>query len=289
MSNYPERDEKVNDQEFILQESPRTFYAQVPNIIYELRLPPLALALYCYYRRVGSCFKCQKKVSLESGISARTIRELHPHLIKPQELLGGKSLVTIQARKKEDGSKAPNLIIVNDIWRENDAYFNKSLQSAPTAGGVRRQPPVGPAPTADKEYSSPKNTSFEENVNNVSDVSPDGGRKEEQEGNHVDPTPIPENVLVPQALKDMAEWGLSEKDQRMIASRHGAFSIQRACEDAYAFTLNCGDNIKNLAAFITEACRDYDYIIKNNLPASHIWQLRKERKTRKSTRGSQND
>lgn len=150
---YTASDDLVNTQCFFEVENPRTFFAMVPSIIYRIGLSPGAMALYGYYLSIGRCFKCQKTIAAETGISVRTQSDLNRELSEKREIFGGRPLIHIISRKKPDGSKDTNLVLILDIWSENEAFFNKSLQSAKSAGGVRQNLPEGPAKSADKEYS----------------------------------------------------------------------------------------------------------------------------------------
>lgn len=144
------------DIEILYQESPRTFYTQIPNIVFHLGLSPTAFLLYSYYRSIGACFKSQATIQRETGLSDKTIRNVHKELKQNFEKLGTKPLIVISRRVKPDGGKNTNLITIIDIWIENDLFFNKSLRSVKFTGGVGKNLPEGGEKFTDKQYPSNK-------------------------------------------------------------------------------------------------------------------------------------
>lgn len=257
---------------FELEESPRDNYTQVPNIVMRMKLKPSTFMLYVYYRSIGKCFKKQETIAADTGLSLRTIRDSNQELAMARPELGGKSLILIQANQKQDGGKAPNTIIIRDIWKENHEFFNpqkdeelkKSLRSANFAGGIGKF-----CRSNNKIPSNKKDTYLER--------TPMDGENSDASRRVGDARPKNGTVQIPQALKDMAELGLSLQDQHTIAQNYSEFAIQKACEDMFKFKLGVSTEISNLAAFITKACQDYDYTLKHNLPASHVWEMRKKR------------
>lgn len=281
-TDYNANDNSVNSQEHIkiqLDETPRTHYVQIPKIISKLGLSKAAKILYIHYREVGVCWQTQKTIAEETELSERTQDKANLELSQKFDLLGGKPLIILQKRVKKDGSKDTNLVRLPDIWLENDLYFKNNLQSAKSAGGgVPQNLREGTAKSADKEHPSQEYPSLEENVKNVRNVSsvpPGKGRflgKEQGKGSPV----INQNPEIPKELAEMEDQGVTLDDQVKIAQRFSHYCIMQSCLDAWKYLVKIG-KAKNLSAMIMQSCKDYDLLEKYELPASYIWDLRKDR------------
>ena len=139
------------------------YRTELPNIIFDLDLDSFEFKLYAFIKKVagdgGGCWKSNPNISKDIDISERKIQNALKVLSSPFELLGGKSLITIIERKKEDGSPDSNLLIINNIWRINGDHNRKSDKGggASDAGGVVHDVREGGAPYAPKEEPSNKN------------------------------------------------------------------------------------------------------------------------------------
>lgn len=115
------------------QESPHTYYTRTPNIVDELvslgKLSFGAAYLYQKYRRIagedGACFKGMRKLAEEMGVSKDTIGRYRKELQQNFDELGGKSLIIIYPGDKK--LEQPDTVLIQDIWKENHAYFKNKL------------------------------------------------------------------------------------------------------------------------------------------------------------------
>lgn len=102
------------------------YFTQTPNIIFELGLTPYELTLYLHLKRTvgggtaGVCWKNTRTLAQETGMSAGSVSNAKDALQKPREMLGGKSLITVESGRVANSS---DRITIEDIWPENMAYF----------------------------------------------------------------------------------------------------------------------------------------------------------------------
>lgn len=169
----------VSNEYEINEEKPdHHFRTEIPNIIFELNLSPAVFCVYANLKRIagdgGSCFKSNKNLAKECGMSERSlidcIKELAelPILIGKDPLPGKQEkfhdeirLIKITSRKKEDGSCDTNLITITPIWRLNGdvmrSKIKKNCGGAKNVGGVVQNLQGGGAGFADKEEPVKKN------------------------------------------------------------------------------------------------------------------------------------
>jgi len=159
------------------------FRTEIPNIVTELELSIEALGLYTYLKRVagdgGSCWKCKKTILKEIGVGDNRYLKYRKELSKPFAKLGGKSLIKVISRKKDDGSPDTTKIEIVEIWRENGDYNrNKNKITSPqndrgspqNDGGVTSKSRLEEEPS--KEYGGGvgDNFSSHENYNYITPI-----------------------------------------------------------------------------------------------------------------------
>jgi len=124
----------MTDQFQVHEEKPDHHYrTEIPNIVFHLGLDIIAIAIYAYLKRIAgdyrSCYKSQKKICSELGISPATYIKYRDQLGLEHSMLGGKKLLNIMLRKKDDGNNETTLITIVDIWRDNGDYFRQDPHS----------------------------------------------------------------------------------------------------------------------------------------------------------------
>jgi len=163
----------VTQTQIIQQKPDHHFRSETPNIVFELGLSLPALGLYSYLKRTtgdgGVCWKRQAVICKEIGVSPTTYVKYRDELATTQPLLGGKPLISVHIRKKEDGSNDTTTISMIDIWRENGDYFrSKNNVGHPKSGRPPIQNLDDPIQILDgEEEQSKKNPLEEDNVTTV--------------------------------------------------------------------------------------------------------------------------
>lgn len=130
------------------------FRTEIPNIIHELlkqkKLSPLDFVLYSVLKRTagdyGYCYKSKKSICDECNFSESTfLRSLET--LENICLKDNQKLIEVTRRKNPDGSHAPHLIKIVDIWRINGETFREMSKSKKdckdSRGGVPKTPPPG--------------------------------------------------------------------------------------------------------------------------------------------------
>jgi len=137
------------------EETPRTFFSMMPNIVDDLLKNPHEFRLYMKYRRIagegGHCTKSNAHLAEECGMCERKIQDIKKSLASPRPELNGKSLIRINKRINEDKSNQTDEIIICDIWKENDIFYRTKRGGAPYAPGGVHVMHQGGAPHAPKE------------------------------------------------------------------------------------------------------------------------------------------
>ena len=99
------------------------YRTEIPNVLRKIKLDPFARTLYWYYKSIagdsGACFQTNATISEETGMSQTTIAKKRKILEQPQEILGGKPLIRVTKRLKENGEADSTLVEIVDIWEEN--------------------------------------------------------------------------------------------------------------------------------------------------------------------------
>lgn len=113
-----------NDQEIQVEDlsNDKSYFTQIPNIIYRMGLGPYVIAYYCILKSIAgdksTCFMSQSNLAKLVGCSSRHIIHMNKFMSQPFKVLGGKPLIRIKNQKK-NGEYLPNIIQVVDIWVEN--------------------------------------------------------------------------------------------------------------------------------------------------------------------------
>ena len=98
-------------------------FTQVPNIVDEIDLSPLAIALYLHYRRwsgVRSRSPNVRALKTKYGVGAKTIAAAKQELVDHR-------LIQVETRPAKG---LPDRVVVVDIWKRNSIYF-KDVKSQP--------------------------------------------------------------------------------------------------------------------------------------------------------------
>jgi hypothetical protein len=119
------------------------FYSQIPNIIFELGLTTIEIALYCFIKRIsahsGVCFMSSINLCEKLVIAPGTLR-------KSKKILEEKKLISIEKKSKKEGGY--HIITILNIWNLNNSYFSKKEYAvSKCAPGVGQN-----VPTNKKEY-----------------------------------------------------------------------------------------------------------------------------------------
>jgi hypothetical protein len=172
------------------------YRTELPNIIFEIGLPPQLIGVYAAIKRSagdqGAFFKSEAKLAKELGISKKTLHKFIEILCLINIHLK-KSLLIKKNRISKDGDKDTNLISITDIWPENYMKFNESggrVNITPPrvniTQGVGKNLPQGRVNITHKEEPI-KNNLFEETTTPtpskgkvVVDVVSDKKQKEEE-------------------------------------------------------------------------------------------------------------
>lgn len=153
--------------EIVEEKASHHYRAEIPKIVYHLKLTPYELAVYNILKSTagdnGSCYKSNETLASEAGVSVRTFQQVKKSLCLKYKILGDRPLIKVQKRVSEKGGNLPDFITIIDIWDCNYMYFinlkkkNKSLgEGASHAQGGVHQMHEGGAPNAPKEDHSKK-------------------------------------------------------------------------------------------------------------------------------------
>lgn len=119
------------------------FRTELPNIIFELGLSAVDIAVYALLKRVagdaGKC-TCRRKTMMEKLGMKRTSYDASLNRLAAIEV-DGVPLIKIYERFQESGGQLPNEIVIGNIWGKNGKYFRekKSYEQTPL-------PPYGTPP-----------------------------------------------------------------------------------------------------------------------------------------------
>jgi len=103
--------------------SPRKYFTQIPNLIDELDLSPLAIALYFHYARWSATrIKHTPNVRFfeqKYRTSSRSIAAAKLDLVRHR-------LTRVESRA---GKGRPDIVHINDVWKRNSDYFEGVIPS----------------------------------------------------------------------------------------------------------------------------------------------------------------
>lgn len=106
----------------------RKYWTQVPNIVLDLGLRPIPLALYLHLKRVAgdTSFSDETTRQLADRLecSPMAVSRALVELADPRDGLGGKALVKVARISDGKGTRKPRIIVtIADIWPENMAKY----------------------------------------------------------------------------------------------------------------------------------------------------------------------
>lgn len=143
-----------DDQGQIIQEDNHepSHYAMIPKMAM-LDLDPYELTLYCHYKMTasehGKCWKSNKTLASETGMSVRQVQESRGKLAE-------KGFITLTYTPDDSGNiNTPPVITIVNVWSENRSRYAKN--DAPPMHSVHTPRASGAPPyalSASKEYPS---------------------------------------------------------------------------------------------------------------------------------------
>ncbi|MDT5120664.1 MAG: hypothetical protein QOC96_146 [Acidobacteriota bacterium] len=116
----------------------RYYRTEIPNIVDDLGLSPIALRLYLHIKRVaganpaGRCYQGARKLRDVCKMSLGSVTSAKRELLKPRKELGGKALIKSEGKFDtivEGKKKATDCFSVTDIWKDSLAYY-QNLKAA---------------------------------------------------------------------------------------------------------------------------------------------------------------
>lgn len=162
MTHSEEQDCKIQD-----LSKPHSFFTMMPNIVGHLGLDPYEFSLYIQLKIItgenGVCFASNRTLCQRTGMSESKLKECKKSLCVPMDHLGGKSLITIVPRKREDGACTTDFITITDVWPENMELKNNLGGVATKRGGGSPQNGGGSPKTYKQD--SPNNTTKKQPTN----------------------------------------------------------------------------------------------------------------------------
>lgn len=113
----------------INETSERIYFTQIQNIILEL-LEPIEFVIYANLRKIagegGKCFYSISNLSKKCKVSENTLRKSLKSLSENHyKEIGNKTFITLQHRKKENGSDDTPIINLTNIWSHNIKYYDE--------------------------------------------------------------------------------------------------------------------------------------------------------------------
>lgn len=163
----------MSENHIIDNSSLHTYRTEIPNIIFTLGLTPYELTLYCFFKKVagdgGYCTFSNKEIAARTGMGESSLKKYRKTLEKPRTELGGKCLITVEERKKENGTYDTSYITINDVWIENMEFCSQNkkkklrdMGGSPHDRGVGRHATQGGSPRDHKQ--KPYNNNQKDNV-----------------------------------------------------------------------------------------------------------------------------
>lgn len=136
---------KTPDEGQIIQEDIHepSHFAMIPKMAM-MELNPYELALYCHYKMTasenGRCWKSNKTIATETGMSERKVRDTRNELVK-------KGYITVTHTPDETGNiNTPPTITIVNVWAKNRAKYAKKdaapLHTVPTPPASHAAPPA---------------------------------------------------------------------------------------------------------------------------------------------------
>lgn len=166
----------MSDNAIEYQESPRTYFTQIPNCVDDMGLTPYAYRLYGHLRRVagenGACWQSTSTLAKACRMSAGSVSKYKQELIEAD-------LISVEERHNENG-QYHHITIIN-IWRENHlTYAGGSSNESPSSPGESPMVPSSPGESPTPRGSSPgetkKNHTYKKNHIDANDDEQTDGR-----------------------------------------------------------------------------------------------------------------
>ena len=134
------------------QETPRKFYAMVPNMVDEMGLSPYAFRLYVHFRRVigegdGACWQSTRTLAEICNMSTGSVSKAKRDLLDA-------GLIHIEKRSGDTGEY--DHVTVVDVWAQNLAYFEtRKAERSPGEQGKAKRSPDEHQRSGDEQERSP--------------------------------------------------------------------------------------------------------------------------------------
>jgi len=139
----------------------KRYRTETPNLVYELRLTPFELSLYCYLKRVagagadGRCFRATERIAEETGMSEGMVSKAKRGLLRADRPgLIGKALIRVEKDDARPG-RPRDVITIVDIWPENFLFFAKQSSPQSSPGELQSSPQSSPGELQSSPQSSP--------------------------------------------------------------------------------------------------------------------------------------
>lgn len=130
---------KKNLSQTLTKKSKKRFFRMMPDIVDVIDLSGLATKIYLHLLRIsnfeGKSFKGSKYFMDLYGISKKTWLKAKDELSKEREILAGKPLISFTERYVRN-FRLEDCAEIVDIWEENEAYFDKTIQDLSSAKNV---------------------------------------------------------------------------------------------------------------------------------------------------------
>jgi hypothetical protein len=108
----------------------RRYFFRCPNIIFDLGLSSLELAIYLVIRRIagddGMCWRNTRSLAEMAGMSVGSVCKAKRTLSRRFFFLDGKPLIEIRKERHRGGGKPRDIITVMNIWEENEKRYSSS-------------------------------------------------------------------------------------------------------------------------------------------------------------------
>jgi hypothetical protein len=108
----------------------RRYFFLCPNIIFDLELSSLDLALYLVIRRTagddGVCWRNTRSLAEMAGMSVGSVCKAKRILSQPFLSLNSKPLIEIRKERNRGGGKPRDIITLTNIWAANEKRYSSS-------------------------------------------------------------------------------------------------------------------------------------------------------------------
>lgn len=222
----------MSDQYEVHEEKPdHHFRTEIPHIIQELDISANAFRLYCMLKKIagdyGSCYKTSKILCVDCKISKHTLidslQELENIILE-----NGQKIIEVTRRKNLDGSHAPHLIKIVDVWRYNGDTIRERLKSKKDSKDNRGSAKIAPPLVQNLHQGSAKIAPKEEPINKNPEIK--------KVNDPLPPKPDPEKLT--STVPDQQDIDRSLTFQTQAAGHCFSPSEEQALATAAKFKLN---------------------------------------------------